>query len=156
MKNTLYFIIMQIVILFIWSLGWFLIEIKIPANEAGVFGDQFGGITSLFTAVAFRGIVYSIIIQTRELLLTRQEFTKSTQAQTISSNALTSQLNIQKRVATISAITTLLKQYEDHDHLKLLDFGSLAEYAVKRAEYIKKIHLLLTEIQDFKTEVINE
>jgi hypothetical protein len=42
-------------------------------NKAGMFGDSFGVITSLFSGLAFVGIILTILLQRDELQLQRQE-----------------------------------------------------------------------------------
>jgi len=42
-------------------------------SQAGVFGDSFGILTSLFSALAFGGLLVTIFIQQEELSLTRDE-----------------------------------------------------------------------------------
>jgi hypothetical protein len=52
-------------------------------DKAGVFGDSFGLLTSLFSGLAFAGIIFTVFLQSKELKLqrdelrlTRQEFEK--------------------------------------------------------------------------------
>ncbi|EMK6832330.1 hypothetical protein V9J59_000934 [Vibrio cholerae] len=52
-------------------LAWPINEISI--NKAGVFGDSFGILTSLFSALAFAGMIITILLQKEELGLQRQE-----------------------------------------------------------------------------------
>lgn len=42
-------------------------------NKAGVFGDSFGIITALFSGLAFGGLIITILLQSHELRLQRQE-----------------------------------------------------------------------------------
>ncbi len=44
-----------------------------PANR-GAFGDKFGFANALFSALALAGVIYSIILQQKELKETREEF----------------------------------------------------------------------------------
>lgn len=54
----------------IWLLsGWFLY----PLNERGTFGDMFGAVNALFSGLAFASLIYTIVLQKRELQLQRQE-----------------------------------------------------------------------------------
>ena len=39
----------------------------------GQFGDLFGGVNALFTGLAFAGVIYTILLQRRELELQREE-----------------------------------------------------------------------------------
>lgn len=43
-------------------------------EERGTFGDMFGGYTALVSGASFAFLIYSIILQRRELALTREEF----------------------------------------------------------------------------------
>ena len=53
---------------------WFFVTNSIDSpNDRGVFGDMFGGITALFSGLAFAGMIYAIILQSRELALQREE-----------------------------------------------------------------------------------
>jgi len=52
--------------------------ISLPAiisepNDRGLFGDMFGGVTALFSGLAFAGMICAIILQSKELALQRQE-----------------------------------------------------------------------------------
>jgi len=42
-------------------------------EERGTFGDMFGAINSLFSGLAFAGVIYAIILQRKELQLQREE-----------------------------------------------------------------------------------
>lgn len=41
--------------------------------QPGTFGDMFGGLTALFSGLAFAGIIYTILLQRKELKLQRKE-----------------------------------------------------------------------------------
>jgi hypothetical protein len=49
----------------LWLLG--LLLLLIPKDYRGIFGDMFGAVNTLFSGLAFAGIVYSILIQNEEL-----------------------------------------------------------------------------------------
>lgn len=54
------------------------------AQARGLFGDQFGAVNSLFSGLAFAGIIITILLQRRDLIHTRTAFelqTKSTDQQ---------------------------------------------------------------------------
>lgn len=54
-----------------------------PSNidKAGQFGDSFGPLTSLFTGLAFGGLIVSLILQRRELQASLRELRHSVEAQ---------------------------------------------------------------------------
>lgn len=58
-------------------LAWPINEISI--NKAGVFGDSFGILTSLFSALAFTGMIITILLQKEELGLQRKELADTRQ-----------------------------------------------------------------------------
>jgi uncharacterized membrane protein YciS (DUF1049 family) len=44
-----------------------------PMETRGQFGDLFGGVNTLFTGLAFAGLIYTILLQRRDLELQREE-----------------------------------------------------------------------------------
>ena len=44
------------------------------ATDAGTFGDSFGSVNALFTGLAFSGVVFSLLLQQRQIRLQRQDF----------------------------------------------------------------------------------
>jgi hypothetical protein len=73
------------------------------------FGDMFGATASLFSGLAFAGVIYAILLQRQELrlqreelALTRSELERSASAQERSSQALDRQLEIMMRQLRLS------------------------------------------------------
>jgi|GEM_PF-752894 len=71
-----------IVIFIAWLLAWFFIVSGIPPEmqdgkelpmTRGVFGDMFGSINALFSGLALGGIIFTILLQKKELKLQRKE-----------------------------------------------------------------------------------
>jgi hypothetical protein len=46
-------------------------------TKAGQFGDSFGGLNALFTALAFAGVIWAAVLQRQELELQRKELTET-------------------------------------------------------------------------------
>ncbi len=71
-------------ILILWGAAWILLMTNFDCyTERGQFGDMFGSVNSLFSGLAFAGIIYTVLLQReelsaqrRELKLTRREFKK--------------------------------------------------------------------------------
>lgn len=61
-------------IVLIWIGGWILIDLNV-ASEAtrGQFGDKFGAVNSLFSGLAFAGIILTLLLQREDLSLQRIE-----------------------------------------------------------------------------------
>lgn len=61
-------------VIFLWAASWAYIRFRgYPAEQAGQFGDKFGFINSLFSGLAFGGVVVSLFLQREDLALQRQE-----------------------------------------------------------------------------------
>ena len=85
------------------TITWPISEVSI--NKAGVFGDSFGVLTSLFSGLAFAGIIITILLQREELQLQRQELKDNRKEFAKSANA-------QERSAQLSALSSLLNECE--------------------------------------------
>jgi hypothetical protein len=46
---------------------------EMDADEASKFGDSFGYVNALFAGLAFAGVIYAILLQSKELRLQREE-----------------------------------------------------------------------------------
>jgi len=53
-----------------WGLVWIVLY---PLEDRGTIGDMFGVVNALFSGLAFIGIIYTILLQSRELQLQRRE-----------------------------------------------------------------------------------
>jgi len=76
--KTLAISILCLVIFLFLGYGIFVLYVIWPVtswnvDKAGVFGDSFGLLTSLFSGLAFAGIVLTILLQREELQLQREE-----------------------------------------------------------------------------------
>lgn len=65
--------IMLGLVLFLFAANFCLIFTGIGPNERGTFGDQFGAVNALFSGLAFTGLIYTIILQRRDLKLQRTD-----------------------------------------------------------------------------------
>lgn len=77
MKNKSYVITILVLILFI-AISWIATIYYVPKfygkpDSAGTFGDMFGSLNTLFSGLAFVGVIVAILLQRKELELQRQE-----------------------------------------------------------------------------------
>ena len=49
----------------------------LPTEERGTFGDMFGGVNALFSGLALAGIIFTILLQRKELEYQREELSKT-------------------------------------------------------------------------------
>jgi hypothetical protein len=78
-------------------------------NSSAEFGDSFGAVNSLFSALGLAGIVLSIILQQRDLSLTRKEVKASVKAQESSAKALKKQAELHILTTKIQALSVLIE-----------------------------------------------
>ena len=57
----------------LWIASWCLIDNFVPIDERGIFGDKFGAVNSLFSGLAFAGLIITLLFQREELQLQREE-----------------------------------------------------------------------------------
>ena len=62
----------------LWGGSWLLIDFNIEnSTNRGEFGDKFGAINSLFSGLAFLGLIVTLLFQKEELELQRQELAET-------------------------------------------------------------------------------
>ena len=70
-KNIVWVMLGGVVILFLLNMS--LIWVVDAPDWRGTFGDQFGAVNALFSGLAFAGLIYTIILQRRDLELQRND-----------------------------------------------------------------------------------
>lgn len=76
--------------------------------EWGEFGDAFGVVTSLFTALAFAGLIATVVLQSVELRETRKQLAEQAKAQPEYAEAARQHV-IAQDLSTYVAVTTLFQ-----------------------------------------------
>lgn len=138
-------------IVILWVVSGLVVYFRLSTwADRGNFGDTFGAVNALFAGLAFAGMIFTILLQRRELALqreelklTRMELQRSAEAQEKSQHALSLQVQEQRFSARLAAATSLvsiisrhvdhLKTYGDQDRLKNL---KVAEQSLSRYEQI--------------------
>lgn len=64
---------MLCLVLFLFCANLFLIFLPYSKEARGTFGDQFGAVNALFSGLAFAGLIYTIMLQRKDLKLQRQD-----------------------------------------------------------------------------------
>ena len=71
-------ILLSIGVIGLYALSWWWLSCSIHDPEKqGQFGDQFGAVNALFSGLAFAGLIFTIILQKKELALQREELTQT-------------------------------------------------------------------------------
>jgi hypothetical protein len=92
----------------------------LPTPEVrGQFGDMFGLANSLFSGLAFAGLIYTILLQRRELslqreelALTRVELSRSATALENSEKAMAAQVRVASQTSRLTAIAQLIEYHD--------------------------------------------
>lgn len=90
-------------------------------SKSGVFGDTFGAINSLFSGLAFAGLLYTIFLQSRELKLQREELALTREQLTSSAVSQKEQAAFTLLSAQISAAISKQEIFANH-YLKQKQF----------------------------------
>lgn len=79
-ENTNYWllILLSVGVIGLFCLSWWWIDETFNDSvEQGQFGDKFGAVNALFSGLAFAGLIFTIILQKKELALQREELTQT-------------------------------------------------------------------------------
>ncbi len=101
------FFLISAVVIGLWVLYWYSVTNYFPNpdgkgwDDRGLFGDMFGGINSLFSGLAFVGVICAILMQRIELKLQREELKLQREvmnAQVEEAQALVKQASTQAKI----------------------------------------------------------
>ena len=67
-------VLLMVAVIVIWLLWWWIFY---HDPDRGTFGDMFGGVNTLFSGLAFAGVIYAIFLQRKELELQREELVQT-------------------------------------------------------------------------------
>jgi hypothetical protein len=121
----------------------------------GQFGDLFGGVNALFTGLAFAGVIYTILLQSNELELQREELRLNRHALERSADAQSEQVKRLEEAAELSAVSTLTNVYgmllapmrdSTHAHrVEITRLQSELDRPDQHPTYIEKNEILLDQ-----------
>ena len=133
----------------LWLYSWNYIDTNIMEDRQGEFGDKFGAINSLFSGLAFAGIIFTILLQRKELSLqrkelieTRNELKRTASAQEKSEDALNRQAENLKITAKLTALSTLVEFYSETD-IRTRYGMVISEVLAKQDFYVQRIEEIL-------------
>ena len=147
---------MIVLVLAIWILSTILIIFGLDNwSDRGTFGDLFGAVNALFSGLAFAGLIYTIVLQKKdlelqrsEIALNRAELKKTAKAQQNSEKALIEQVEQMKVASKLNALKTLIDYY----NLQIANLNNTQEIILKAKERrkatIQEIDILIDRIGD--------
>jgi hypothetical protein len=154
-------IILFIVVFFVWLLSFIIMLSTVKDwNARGNFGDSFGGINALFSGLAFAGIIYTILLQKKELTLQRQEMAdtrvelrRSAEAQERSERAFQKQIEMMNLSARLNALNSAVEYYNSKAQARLAKGNKVGAsvYDSKANELLQEIDQILDKLRNFNT-----
>ncbi len=125
----------------------------------GTIGDTFGAVNALFSGLAFAALVYTIILQRREIRLNRseielnrRELAKSVKAQNASQLALKQQVAQTHLSAKINAMNTIIGYYTSQIESDKSSPEVVERAKEKRRQIIHQIDVLIDGLEDSEVE----
>jgi hypothetical protein len=113
-------------IVLLWAFSWFLTANYMKPERQSTFGDSFGGVSALFSGLAFAGLVMAILmqreelkLQRKELRLTRKELKRTAAAQEATQTQIQHQAELLATSARLSAANSIVVAYRSMNHTNL-------------------------------------
>lgn len=132
-----------LVVILVFTIYFSVVRFLLPGwTESGQFGDMFGGLNSLFSALAFLGVIYTIFLQReelslqrKELELAREELKRTAEAQEKSEKALSKQAASLKVTAKLNGLSAILQHYNT-----LLGLTNSAKFGIDNVAFTARKH----------------
>jgi signal transduction histidine kinase len=154
-------ILISVIVIAVQIFVGYLVYLKFSNwNERADFGEMFGAVNTLFSGLAFAGVIYAVFLQRRELELqryelemTREELRRSATAQEKSEKALSVQSEMLLLTARLNALNSVVEAYSGKLELMRRDgshysgAGYIAEKE-KYDRYFEQLEVLIHEIEE--------
>ncbi|MBS9463351.1 hypothetical protein KIM67_13110 [Flagellimonas sp. 389] len=158
-KNKILIKLILLVVL-IWGLSAILIMTFLSEwSDRGTFGDLFGAVNALFSALAFAVLIYTIILQREEIkqnreeiVLNRKELEKSSKLQRKAQDVLIKQVEQTHLSAKMNAMRTLVDYYNNQISNPKSTEEVIERAKQKRKQIIVQIDQLIDGLNDSDVE----
>ncbi|WP_299112044.1 hypothetical protein [uncultured Winogradskyella sp.] len=149
-----------LIVTFIWGISAVLIIYFIPNwSDRGTFGDLFGAVNALFSALAFAVLIYTIVLQREEIknnreeiLLNRKELEKGARLQRKAQEVLIQQVEQTHLSAKMNAMRTLVDYYNNQISNPKSTEEIIEKAKQKRRQIITQIDTLIDGLNDSDVE----
>jgi uncharacterized membrane protein YciS (DUF1049 family) len=138
----------------LWLGSFFVIVFTVASwEQRAQLGDLFGVINSLFSGLAFAGVIYAIYLQReelslqrRELQLTREELQRTATAQEHSQKALQKQVEVMETTARLGALASIVEHYR-----VLIEGSPVAreklQFQERQRDFVRRLEHLVDEME---------
>lgn len=138
-------------------LAWLLIGI-LPIvigkqiEESAHIGDSFGAASSLFSGLAFLGLIISLFLQRNEISLQRQELSltrgvlaEQAESQRRAMESQAQQCELLERAARVSLLSALIESADQRVRSRFSTVEDQCEFSLKHRKYIKEAESMLED-----------
>lgn len=130
---------------------WFGFPLMFPKDDPyfaarGQFGDMFGALNSLFSGLAFAGIIYALLIQRKDFELQRKDYKRTNEELQRATEAQNKQAVIMYKTAQLTALTALAEAYRNEIETLTNQRLDNREAREKFADITSKIKMLTDEM----------
>lgn len=117
--------------------------------DRGTFGDMFGAVNTLFSGLAFAGVIYAIFLQGKELELQREELKMTRDELAKSADAQNAQVEMMLHAAKINATSSKLDTYSTMlaGNKRVAWSDTATHEHVKQS--LEELELLIQKAEDF-------
>ena len=142
-----------LIVIFWFCTPFIVFELFPTMDQRGQFGDLFGSINSLFSGLAFAGLLYTIFLQRNELALQREELRLQREEMVASREELAKQGDIQLKQYQALIIDLKVKAINmEIDAIEMeseeLQPGFRKRHYEKIYEHSKRVHALVEELEN--------
>ena len=121
-------------------------------ESRGTFGDLFGSVNALFSGLAFAGLLYTIVLQRKEIEHNRDDIKRTNKNQRHAQRVMDSQLEQMKQTTRLHALNSLM----DYFNRQIADPASSEEKVTrareKRRETVAEIDKIINRFNDDELE----
>ncbi len=146
MKKNIFLIVAVVIILLAFPVYFhFVSGIYTASADRGQFGDAFGALNTLFSGLAFLGLIYAILLQREELSLQRTELSLTRDELKKSAEAQAKQAASLKATAKINGKSSIL-EYHNTMHQVARSIGNDGQYHKSEGErLVREIETLIED-----------
>ena len=113
MRPTAVYALPFVAVGLLWGASYVVVTTALDSpQDRGQFGDSFGAVNSLFSGLAFAGLIVALLLQRRELSLQREELQLTRDELGRSALAQGKQVEVMHLTARIHAIIAIKESYE--------------------------------------------
>lgn len=119
-------------------------------SQIGLYGDSFGAINSLFTGLAFAALIFTILLQQREIKLQRYDLRSQIGEMELSRAQIKRQADLQEKQIGLDVASLKMKKLE----VRIIEIQMIAEKWVPSVRF-KEVATMFDEVKQQMEEIMD-